>query len=69
MRAGATIHPLVRLFHIRAMDTIEGMNWLQEHGHISDNCVRPEDVAVADVARIEKAFVARWGKNRGGVAA
>jgi len=42
-------HPLVRLFHARKFTIREGMNWLQDRGHISDNCIDPEDVAECDV--------------------
>ena len=28
------------------------MNWLQDHGYISDNCVNPEDVARVDVEAV-----------------
>lgn len=64
MRAGFTVHPLTALFHARRMTTTEGMNWLQERGHISDLCVTVEDVAPCDVlAVLKKATAAAQAKE------
>lgn len=46
------VHPLAALFAARGFTHRQGMDWLQERGHVSDECVWLEDVAPADVERI-----------------
>ncbi len=53
-------HPLRLLFRARRFTTREGMNWLQERGHISDLCLEPEDVARVDAERILHLAGAQW---------
>lgn len=44
------------LFYKESYSENAGMDWLQDRGLISDNCVTPEDVAPCDVkAVMEKA--------------
>lgn len=45
-------HPLHLLFWAKRFTIVEGMNWLQDRGHISDNCVDAEQVAPVDVLRV-----------------
>jgi hypothetical protein len=45
-------HPLRMLFDRRRFTELEGMNWLQGNGWISDLCVEIWDVAPADVVGI-----------------
>lgn len=40
------------LFGCKRFSDESGLNWLQERGHISDNCINLEDVAKPDVIRI-----------------
>lgn len=49
---GYTAHPLTALFHARNFTNTEGMNWLQDRGLISDNCVTVESVAPCDIERV-----------------
>lgn len=46
------VHPLRAIFRLRCFTVCEGMNWLQERGLVSDECVWPEDVAPSDVDRV-----------------
>lgn len=46
------VHPLAALFAARGFTHRQGMDWLQERGHVSDECVWLEDVALGDVQRI-----------------
>lgn len=62
-------HPMRMLFRARTLTTCEGMNWLQEHGHVSDNCVLPEEVAEVDYVRVLKqagfeCFICEWGRPK-----
>lgn len=45
-------HPLSRLFGLRGFSVQAGMAWLQDRGHVSDECLWPEDVAPCDLERI-----------------
>lgn len=56
------VHPLIRLFGMRRMTETQGMDWLQNYGYISDNCVMACDVAPVDIERVEALFAARWGE-------
>jgi hypothetical protein len=58
-------HPLIMLFHTRKYTIAEGMNWLQERGHISDLCVTPQDVAPCDVAAVLAKADALWALPAG----
>lgn len=48
------VHPLTIAMIARKWSVTSGMNWLQDHGLISDNCIDPEDVATVDVDRVLK---------------
>jgi hypothetical protein len=45
-------HPLMHLFNARRWYWVDGINWLQDHGMIADNCVEVEDVASGDVLTV-----------------
>lgn len=48
-------HPLARFIqnaYPGIWSTKEGMNWLQDRGWISDNCVTVEDVSPVDIERV-----------------
>lgn len=45
-------HPLAFLFYARRYTIPQGMNWLQERGHISDLCVEVESIAYCDVVSV-----------------
>lgn len=51
-RAKPYRHPLRWLFGVRCFGTVAGMNWLQDRGLVSDNCVEAEDVCSVDVLRV-----------------
>lgn len=59
------IHPLRAIFGARRMTVSEGMDWLQDRGLVSDECVWPEDVATSDVARVVALFEARRSTTGG----
>lgn len=46
------VHPLTRALIARRWSVTAGMNWLQDRGLISDNCVEVEDVAEVDVEKV-----------------
>lgn len=54
-------HPLQILFNNKRVDHTYGMNWLQEHGHISDNAVTLEDVCREDAM---ECFYKAFPQNR-----
>lgn len=45
-------HPLRLLFKKQGRSECAGMNWLQDRGLISDNCVTVEDVAPQNVESV-----------------
>lgn len=58
-------HPLVAFFHARQFSTEAGMNWLQDHGQISDLCVTPGDVASSDILAVLTKAGALWALPHG----
>lgn len=60
VRHGKRMSPLGALFMQRCVTPIEGLNWLQDRGLISYECVTMADVAPVDAARVVAAGVARW---------
>jgi len=59
-------HPLIVLFYTRKFSICAGMDWLQDRGHISDLCQRPEDVAPSDVDAVLAKAGALWVKAKDG---
>lgn len=55
--------PLFWLFISRRFSENAGMNWLQDRGHISDNCVGIETVALEDVKDVLRKAGAEWMKD------
>jgi hypothetical protein len=53
-------HPLRRFFQAKQFSELAGMNWLQDHGHVSSNCVTVDDVAERDVQQILGLAGAHW---------
>lgn len=51
-RARHRTHPLRLFFDWRRWPWAEAMQWLQDRGWISDNCITPEDVALCDIRRV-----------------
>jgi hypothetical protein len=60
MARDKTRHPLCLFFGARRFTHDEAMNWLQERGHIADECVTAEDVAPSDAHRILTRAGALW---------
>lgn len=58
-------HPLLGLFYTKKLSWQAGMNLLQEGPElfISDNCVRPEEVAPCDVDAVLARARAQWAKS------
>lgn len=59
-RAKPKYHPLLRVFWSRCFSELAGLNWLQDRGHISDECVTLADVAPCDVERVVMLWRERW---------
>src|SRR4051812_26347518 len=59
LNPGKTASPLEVIFREQCFTPVEGMNWLQDRGLVSDNCVTVADVAMVDQVRVERLYRAR----------
>lgn len=50
------VEQLRQLFRRLRMDDVQGMNWLQDCGAVSDNCVKVEQVAECDAVKVLEMF-------------
>ena len=57
-------HPLRVLALTRKVVPAHALDWLQEHGHVSDLCVTLEEVASADTDTVLEKAGALWAKPR-----
>lgn len=57
-------HPLRILILTRGMTITEGLNWLQDRGHISDNAIELGDVASSDVLSVICKAGAEWAISK-----